>query len=104
MKAIAAQIGLEREGLLKEVNGFLAVLLWSEYQRGNRTALDTLVHYNLEDVVNLQYLADIVYNEAAAGLPIDVKPLQVHETFSVDVPFDPVLIQRLGRLTERTFP
>ncbi len=103
LKAIEVQMGLEREGLLKEADGFLAVLLWREYQRGNRAALNTLVRYNLEDVVNLQYLADTVYNEAAARLPIKVKPLPVHEKFSVDTPFDPDLIRRLRRFTERIY-
>lgn len=103
LKAIEVQMGLEREGLLKEADGFLAVLLWREYQRGNRAALDTLVRYNLEDVVNLQYIADTVYNEAAARLPIKVKLLPVHEKFSVDTPFDPDLIQRLRRFTERIY-
>ena len=98
LKAIEAQLGLEREGALKGVNGFLAVLLWREYQRGNKPALDTLVRYNLEDVVNLQYLADVAYNEAIARLPINVKPLTVHEKFTVDMPFDPDLIHYLRRL------
>jgi len=99
LKAIEAQIGIEREGALKEADGFLAVLLWHEYQQGNRLALDTLVRYNLEDVVNLQYLAEIAYNEAVARLPINVEPIPVHGKFAVDVPFDPDLIYRLRRLT-----
>jgi len=99
LKAIEAQLGLEREGALKEADGFLAVLLWREYQRGNRPALDTLVRYNLEDVVNLQYLADVAYNEAVARLPIKLEPLPVHGKFAVDIPFDPDLIHYLRRLT-----
>ena len=101
LKAIEARLGLEREGALKGVNGFLAILLWREYQKGNRAALDTLTRYNLEDVVNLQYLADIAYNESVARLPIKVKPLPLHEKFAVDTPFDPDLIHHLKRLTER---
>lgn len=100
LKKIEVQLGLEREGALKEADGFLAVLLWNEYQRGNRAALDTLIRYNLEDVVNLQYLADIVYNEALAKLPISVEPLPLHPKYAVDTPFDPELIHRLRRLTE----
>jgi len=99
LKAIEAQMGLEREGALKEADGFLAVLLWREYQRGNRPALDTLIRYNLEDVVNLQYLADVAYNEAVARLPIKVEPLPVHGKFVVDTPLDPDLIHHLRRLT-----
>lgn len=100
LKAIESQIGLEREGALKEVNGFLAVLLWREYRRGNRAALNTLIRYNLEDVVNLQYLADIAYNQAVARLPIKVENIPLHKKFAVDIPFDPDLIHHLRRLTE----
>ena len=100
LKKIEVQLGLEREGALKEADGFLAVLLWNEYQRGNRAALDTLIRYNLEDVVNLQYLADIVYNKALARLPISVEPLPLHPKYTVDTPFDPDLIHHLRRLTE----
>jgi len=103
LKAIETQLGLEREGALKEADGFLAVLLWHEYQRGNRRALDTLIRYNLEDVVNLQYLADVAYNEAVARLPIKVEPLPLHEKFAVDIPFDPDLIHYLRRLTGEMF-
>ena len=99
LKSIEAQLGLEREGALKEANGFMAILLWREYQRGNRAALDTLVRYNLEDVVNLQYLADLVYNEALAKLPISVESLPIHPKYEVDTPFDPDLIHYLRRLT-----
>ncbi len=100
LKSIETQLGLEREGALKEVDGFLAVLLWHEYQRGNRAALDTLIRYNLEDVVNLQYLADVVYNEALARLPIRVEPLPVRPKYAVDMPFDPDLIRHVKRLSE----
>jgi len=99
LKAIEAQLGLEREGALKEADGFLAVLLWHEYQQGNKPALDTLIRYNLEDVVNLQYLADVAYNEAVARLPIKVESLPVHGKFVVDTPFDPDLIHYLRQLT-----
>ena len=71
--------------------------------QGNRQALDTLVRYNLEDVVNLQYLADIAYNEAVAKLPIKVEPLPVHSKFVGDIPFDPDLIHHLRRLTKGMF-
>ncbi len=104
LKAIESRLGIEREGTLKDVNGFLAILLWREYQRGNRAALDTLIRYNLEDVVNLQYLADITYNESIARLPIKIKPLPLHKKFMVDTTFDPDLIHRLRRLTREMLP
>ena len=100
LKSIEAQVGLEREGNLKEVNGFLAVLLWREYRKGNRAALDTLVRYNLEDVVNLQYLADMVHNSSAALLPIDVDLLPSPVRYPLDdLPFDAELVDYLvGRM------
>ena len=101
LKAIEAQLGLEREGVLKGVNGFLAVLLWKEYEAGNERALDTLIRYNLEDVVNLQHLADFAYNQALARLPIAADPIPVHLKWNVQVPFDPDLIQRLMGWVER---
>ncbi|MFC2002768.1 ribonuclease H-like domain-containing protein [Chloroflexota bacterium] len=104
LKSIEVQLGLEREGALKGVDGFLAILLWREYQWGNRAALDTLVRYNLEDAVNLQYLTDIVYNEALTRLPIRVEPLPVHPKYAVDTPFDPDLIHHLKRLTAAMLP
>ncbi|MFC2122371.1 ribonuclease H-like domain-containing protein [Bacteroidota bacterium] len=99
LKSIEVQLGLEREGALKEADGFMAILLWAEYQRGNKTALDTLVRYNLEDVVNLQYLADVAYNEALTRLPISIDPLPLHPKYEVDTPFDPELIHYLRHIT-----
>jgi len=99
LKSIEVQLGLEREGALKEVDGFIAVLLWREYERGNKAALDTLVRYNLEDVVNLRYLADVVYNEAIAKLPIRVAALPAPSKYRLNTPFDPDLIRRLRQLT-----
>ena len=76
-------------------NGF--VLLWREYRRGNRAALDTLVRYNLEDVVNLKYLADLVYNKASSALPIEVETLPPPVKFELDLPYDEDLVDYLGR-------
>jgi hypothetical protein len=101
LKSIEAQLGLEREGVLKEVDGFLAVLLWHEYERGNRAALDTLIRYNLEDTVNLQYLADAVYNEAVAKMPIEVATLPSPSAYHLDIPFDAELVRYLRQAVDR---
>ena len=50
-----------------------------------------------EDVVNLQHLAAVGYNQAVARLPITVEPIPVHPKRNVDVPFDRDLIQQLRR-------
>jgi uncharacterized protein len=96
LKSIEVQLGIEREGALKQMDGYLAVLLWREHRRGNRSALDTLVRYNLEDVVNLQFLADTVYNMATAGLPIEIERLPEPAKFCLDIPFDEELVEYLS--------
>ena len=40
------------------MDGYTAVLLWQRYQRGDKGALDLLLSYNREDVVNLEVLMD----------------------------------------------
>ncbi len=86
---------------MKEVDGFLAVLLWHEYERGNRGALDTLIRYNLEDTVNLQYLADAVYNEAVAKMPIGVATLAPPSRYHLNLAFDAELVLYLRRAVDR---
>jgi uncharacterized protein len=96
LKSIEGQMGISRAGVLRQVDGFMAVLLWREYKRGNKAALDTLVRYNLEDVVNLQYLADRVYNTSISRLPINVNPLPDPEKwFLDDMPYDAELVEYL---------
>jgi len=54
-KAVEQQLKIPRK--LKDVNGYQAVLLWQEYKLyGNKKALNTLLEYNKEDVVNLKAL------------------------------------------------
>ncbi|MGO9393736.1 MAG: ribonuclease H-like domain-containing protein, partial [Desulfobaccales bacterium] len=36
----------------------MAVILWGRHQRGDRTALELLLQYNREDVVNLEVLME----------------------------------------------
>lgn len=62
LKGCERQMGLDRGGL-EGVDGYFAVLLWRDYQRsGDRRALETLLAYNIEDVVNLETLMVTAYN------------------------------------------
>lgn len=92
LKDIERQLGMEREGPLREVDGYMAVRLWQEYRRGNKAALETLIRYNLEDVVGLKSLAERAYNMAIKGLPISVPPVHEGERPRLDLPYDPELI------------
>ena len=56
LKKCETALGIDR-GDLDGVDGSLAVLLWEEYRKtGSPKALDTLLAYNIEDVVNLETL------------------------------------------------
>jgi hypothetical protein len=70
LKGCERSLGVSRKGL-EEVNGFMAILLWREYKRGNGNALETLLAYNIADAVNLEILMVKAFNEKLAGTPFD---------------------------------
>ncbi|MBM3167463.1 MAG: exonuclease [Chloroflexi bacterium] len=60
-KAVERQLGINRE--LQGVSGYQAVLLWYQYQRyDDQDALDSLLQYNKEDVVNLRTLREKLHS------------------------------------------
>ena len=62
LKRCEAAFGIDR-GDVSGIDGFFAVLLWQEYVNNtNQKALDTLLAYNIEDVVNLEQLMVAAYN------------------------------------------
>ena len=62
LKGCERRLGLDR-GDLADVDGYFAVLLWQEYRRhGDLQALETLLAYNIRDVVNLEPLLIHAYN------------------------------------------
>jgi uncharacterized protein YprB with RNaseH-like and TPR domain len=62
LKACERQVGMARPGL-EEVDGYVAVLLWHDYQRRkDRRALETLLAYNVQDTVNLEALMVHAHN------------------------------------------
>ncbi len=57
LKAVERCLGIERN--LKEINGYEAVRLWWRYINDyDRLALEKLLAYNNEDVINLKILKD----------------------------------------------
>ena len=69
LKRCEKALGLDR-GDLDGVDGFFAVLLWREYaQTGSVKALETLLAYNIEDVVNLETLMVLAYNMKLKDTP-----------------------------------
>lgn len=62
LKNCEKALGIDR-GDLNGVDGFFAVLLWQDYQENqNEKALETLLAYNIEDVLNLETLMVTAYN------------------------------------------
>ncbi len=81
-------MGIDR-GDLDGVDGSFAVVLWQEYcKTGNPGALDTLLAYNIEDVINLETLMIRAYNmnlEAMEFQGLLPEPPPVENPFSPDM-------------------
>ena len=72
-------------GDLDGVDGYFAVLLWLDYQRSrNPKALETLLAYNIMDVVNLETLMVMAYN-------LKLKDTPFSETLSLPLPDTPAI-------------
>lgn len=85
LKSCERQMGIDRGGL-KDVDGYTAVLLWGDYtRRGNARALETLLAYNTEDVINLEVLMIMAYNLLIGQTPF--AHLQIDLPMSPDIPF-----------------
>ncbi len=62
LKKIEKFFGIDRGGDTDGLNGYDAILLWRKWEMTrNQGALDRLVAYNREDVVNMERLAEIAY-------------------------------------------
>ena len=73
LKGVEHQLGLPRDPEIEGLDGWDAVRLWREWQRGNRRSLELLVRYNTADIENLEILMEHVYRRMrqSAGLPQD---------------------------------
>ena len=64
LKKIEERLGISRSDSTEGLSGEDAVHLWHDYARnGNKDALDLLVEYNTEDIINLRPLAGFVFKE-----------------------------------------
>lgn len=89
LKAIERRFGIHRDEL-EGVDGAFAIVLWDDYVRnGNEGALETLIAYNVEDVVNLEHLAVQAYNRRIEGLPIPGLQTLALPTGRPSVPYRP---------------
>ena len=69
LKKVEKKFGLDR-GALDGVDGYWAVLLWQEFAKTkNEGALETLLAYNMDDVLSLEVLAAHAHNLLSAQTP-----------------------------------
>lgn len=76
LKAVEKRLRIFRNDL-DEVDGYVAVILWQKYKRTNDPRyLETLLAYNTEDVINLEYLLYYAYNGLIRRENLPFKPLK----------------------------
>jgi uncharacterized protein YprB with RNaseH-like and TPR domain len=97
LKGIEPQMGVARHESVEGVDGYTAVLLWRAHQAGHPRALETLIRYCLEDVVNLEPLMVATFNRLAADLPLGIAPLPRPSRPRLDVRADRDLVRSLLR-------
>ncbi len=68
LKNIEKRLGIDRSGRTQGLDGWDAVRLWHEYRSGNQEALELLLEYNQEDIVNLEPLMQLVWREMSKGI------------------------------------
>jgi len=61
LKKIEVSLGMIRSDETAGITGLDAVRLWNKYERGNSEALETLIKYNTEDVVNLEKIIQMTH-------------------------------------------
>jgi uncharacterized protein YprB with RNaseH-like and TPR domain len=67
LKRIEKELGIDRGENLDGLDGLAAIRLWRAYRtQGDDEALQTLIAYNREDVVNLETLAEYAYEHLRA--------------------------------------
>lgn len=82
LKGCEKKLGIDR-GELDGVDGYFAVLLWQDFlMNGNGKSLETLIAYNIQDVIGLERLMVLAYNfklertpfHHEARLPLPAEP------------------------------
>lgn len=82
LKKCEKTLGIDRKDLA-DVDGYFAVLLWQDYMRtGRRESLETLLAYNIADVVNLAAIMPMAYNMKLRDTPF----AKTHTRPNLDLP------------------
>ena len=103
LKGCERALGFSRPGL-EDVDGYFAVLLWKDYEKtGKKAALETLLAYNVEDVLTLERLLVLAYNHKLGETPF-VKSHELPKPTVIPNPFcpDQGVLRKIRRIFERT--
>ena len=101
LKRIEKRFGISR-GALEDLDGYSAVLLWKKFKKTKKKEyLETLLAYNNEDVINLEFLLHQAYNlliekEQTFTPPLKFPKKQVKNPFQAN---KRVVKEILGRRT-----
>jgi len=94
LKKIERSLELEREGPVALLDGWCAVLLWQYHEQGEAGALETLLRYNLEDVIHLPQLLALVYNTRIQRLPFLLPSIEPPPSPVIPFGYNSTLISR----------
>ncbi len=95
LKKVQQQMGYFRDSGLRDLDGYMAVILWQEHLKKRRGALDTLIRYCLEDVVVLLPMARQGYLLASKALDRGWSCPDVPDISLDDFHFDDNIISEL---------
>ncbi len=98
LKACERRLGIDRSELA-DVDGYFAVLLWQDYKKNkNAKSLETLLAYNIEDVLNLETLLVKAYNMNVKETPFSQsRRLELPRRIAPPFEADRETIQRIRR-------
>jgi uncharacterized protein YprB with RNaseH-like and TPR domain len=65
------EMGLQIPRRLRGVNGYDAMVLWDRWTNGDRDALETLLRYNADDVMNLATLERRLRGDLGTEAPLE---------------------------------
>ena len=86
LKGCEKQIGFTRNNIIEDIDGKFAVYLWKHYQKYKKEeTLHTLLSYNIEDVLSLEYLMIFAYNKKVSEFTLTQE--KFHEKTQPKNPF-----------------
>jgi len=97
LKQVERKFGISRKGPIRRVNGEHAPLLWKEYKRGRYKALEALIRYNAEDIINLRLLMEKAFKLSLEKIPLPVQFIEVPKTILKLPDYDSVFLKRFLR-------